>query len=161
MYWFLVALSSLKRLMNFRGYYKAYYRLARLYILKGKKDEEYYSKAIALLTEGSSKAQQQAPEDKESQYLIRTYMGWARLGQKRYDEAEILLKDALALQQSNVKITSGLAHCLMANVLEEHPHKQGSNQRWEQCVAKSNQKNPDEDRWLGLARQYLEKRKEK
>jgi tetratricopeptide (TPR) repeat protein len=143
-------------------YYKAYPRLARLYILKGKKDEENYSKAVALLTEGSSKVRKQAPNDKETDYFIRTYMGWARLGQKRYSEANGLLQQAIA---TNLKLQQdkqhALAHCLLAQVLEEDKELPAASRMWEQCAGKANQTKPDEDAWLGLARQRSEKMEDK
>ncbi|WP_017656064.1 tetratricopeptide repeat protein [Fortiea contorta] len=139
-------------------YYKAYHRLARLYILKASKDTDNYSRAVALLTEGTSK---EVADDKETTYYNRTYMGWARLGQKRYSEAQPLLKEA---NDINGKLTSqqALAHCLLAQVLDEQKkNPEQANQMWELCVGKGNQTKPDEDMWIGVARQRLQKMEEK
>ncbi|AFY30927.1 tetratricopeptide repeat protein [Calothrix sp. PCC 7507] len=139
-------------------YYKAYHRLARLYILKNNKDTDNYSKAVALLTEGRSK---EAQDDEEITYYNRTYMGWARLGQKRYSEAQPLLIEANDINSKLIN-QQGLAHCLLAQVLDEQrKDEQLAIQMWELCVAKSNQTKPDEDMWIGVARQRLQRMEEK
>ncbi|WYL93280.1 MAG: tetratricopeptide repeat protein [Gloeotrichia echinulata IR180] len=141
-------------------YYKAYYRLARLYILKATKDTDNYSKAVAILTDGRSK---EAKDDPETAYYNRTYMGWARLGQKRYSEAQPLLSEALDINiNSKLKNQQALAYCLLAFVLDqEKKEPQRASQMWELCAAKGVQTKIDEDMWIGVARQHLRKMGEK
>lgn len=139
-------------------YYKAYPRLARLYILKATKDTDNYSKAVAILTEGRAK---EVKDDLETTYYNRTYMGWARLGQKRYSEAQPLLSEALEIN-SKLKNQQALAYCLLAEVLDKQKKEpQRASQMWELCVGKGNQSKIDEDMWIGVARQHLQKMGEK
>ncbi|HBB32449.1 MAG TPA: hypothetical protein DC064_11800, partial [Cyanobacteria bacterium UBA9273] len=129
--------------------YKAYSRLARLYILHGTKQD--YSKAISLLNRALSL--ELIKKDKETTYAIHTYFGWTRLAQGRPIEASNLLQDAIKLFPNKAA-----AHCLLAQALDQQNDRKGATTQWEQCLSYANQKDPDEDAWIGLAVQRLKAR---
>lgn len=126
--------------------YKAYDRLARLYILEG--SAENYSKAVSLLNEGLGVAL--AKRDVETMYAIYTNLGWARLLQERYGEAKEGLQRAINLAPERAP-----AYCLQAQVLEGSQDPIAAMVAWEQCLRFANQKNPDEDLWIGMALKRL------
>lgn len=86
-----------------------------------------------------------------------------RLQQARYDEAILHLKTAIDISEKpeNSKYipNSGVAHCLMAQVLEKQkaPSTQALSS-WKKCVDLGSITNPDEDGWLYLAHQKLHKK---
>lgn len=126
--------------------YKAYDRLARLYILEG--SAENYSKAVSLLNEGLGVAL--AKSDTATMYAIYTNLGWARLLQERYGEAKEGLQRAINLAPERAP-----AYCLQAQVLEGSQDPIAAMAAWEQCLRFANQKDPDEDLWIGLALKRL------
>jgi tetratricopeptide (TPR) repeat protein len=120
----------------------AYNNLARLYIL----DEEY-DKAIPLLLEGLK-----LTRDDAVRYDLYKNLGWARLGQARYDEALATLQEAIRLANEEAP-----AYCLLAQVLEaEESQGEALDDAWETCLRYADSSRPDEDLWLGLARQHFE-----
>jgi len=119
----------------------AYNNLARLYILS-----ENYSAAIPLLLNGIDLAQ-----DDTVRYDMLKNLGWARLGQARYTEAETHLRDAIAIADDPAP-----AHCLLAQVLEAEGNRTGPLTEWENCLKYADGRNSDEDTWIGIARQRLE-----
>lgn len=118
----------------------AYNNLARLYIL-----EEKYAEAVPLLLTGLDLAQ-----DKEVLYDLRKNLGWARMEQTRYAEAEAQLRAAIDLAGSKAS-----AHCLLAQVLEGQENMNGALVEWENCLKYANERNPDEDVWIEMARERL------
>lgn len=128
--------------------YQAYNRLARLYILNG--TPEGYSNAISLLNRALGLAP--VKRDTETLYAIHKNFGWARLEQGRYIEARNKLDKAIELFPDQAP-----AHCLLAQALENLPDdSRDSLKEWEHCLQYANQKDPDEDAWIGLAVQRLE-----
>ena len=125
---------------NFSG---AYNRLARLYIL-----EDKYSRAITLLVEGLKYMRDVS--DTEIEYAIHKNLGWVRLKQKRYEQAEAELRFAIDL---NPKEAS--AHCLLAQTLEIQNYKEKALIQWENCLKYASIDNLDEDEWIGIAQQRL------
>ena len=121
---------------------EAFNNLAHLYIVQDKN----YSAAAALLVQGL----QQSPTDDQIRSFLLKNLGWARLGQKRYKEAQAHLKEAIHLNSQG-----GAAHCLLAQVLEAQGKKAVALKSWQNCSNYANGKNPDEDRWFGLAQQRL------
>lgn len=118
----------------------AYNNLARLYIL----DEEY-DRAVPLLMEGLKRA-----PDAAVRYDLYKNLGWARLGQGRHDEALAALQEAVSLDPEGAP-----AHCLLAQVLEAKEEQQKAvDDAWEACLQYADSSRPDEDIWLGLARQH-------
>ncbi|MGI0488652.1 tetratricopeptide repeat protein [Pantanalinema rosaneae CENA516] len=126
--------------------YKAYDRLARIYILDG--TPESYSKAVSLLNEGLGLAL--AKNDQETMYAIYKNLGWARLNQERYIEAGDVLQRAINLAPERAP-----AYCLQAQALEGLQDPIAAMAAWEQCLRFANQKDPDEDLWIGLALKRL------
>lgn len=120
----------------------AYNNLGRLYIL-----EENYEAAIHFLLSGLDKAQ-----DDEVRYDVLKNLGWARVGQKRYAEAETHLNAALQINANKAP-----AHCLLAQVYEGQSKLIDAKTEWENCLRYASERNPDEDVWLALARNFLER----
>jgi tetratricopeptide (TPR) repeat protein len=118
----------------------AHNNLARLYIL-----DENYTAAVPLLTKGLSITQDDAVK-----YDLHKNLGWARLGQARYEEAVVELRSAIALAPDQAP-----AHCLLAQVLENRGDEAGAREEWEICLKLADPLRPDEDAWIGLARQRL------
>lgn len=119
----------------------AYNNLARLYIL----DQEY-EKAVPLLTDGLALAQ-----DDDVKYYMLKNLGWARLGQTRYAEAEVRLRAAIDLIDDIAP-----AHCLLAQVLEGQGDAEAALVEWNECQSWADGHNPDEDVWIDMARRRLE-----
>lgn len=116
--------------------------LARLHILA-----EDYDEAVPLLLQ----AQDQVKSEAEYlRYSILKNLGWARLGQERYDEAEVYLQEAIKVNDAMAP-----AHCLLAQVLEELEQPQDAIAVWERCLSSARVADPDEDKWYGMARERL------
>lgn len=121
----------------------AYNNLARLYILG-----EQYDQAVPLLITAQTK---NLAQDDKARYDINKNLGWARLGQERYDEAMTPLEEAIRIDPGRAS-----AHCLMAQVLAaQKAEAKQVDDAWLACIQYADQTNPDEDRWLGLARQHF------
>ncbi len=135
-----------------------YNNLGRLYI----KDKKY-PEAAALLTQGLNFTKNPDFKKPEIKYSLFKNLGWVRLQQARYDEAILHLKTAIDISEKpeNSKYipNSGVAHCLMAQVLEKQkaPSTQALS-NWKKCVDLGSITNPDEDGWLYLAHQKLHKK---
>jgi len=115
--------------------------LARLYILDGK-----YSMAIPLLLTALDKVQ-----DNEVRYDLLKNLGWVRLEQKRYAEAETNLQTAINLSDAKAP-----AHCLLALALEGQKRSDEALREWEVCLKYADKRRPDEDTWIEMARKSLE-----
>ena len=118
----------------------AYNNLARLYIL-----DKDYAAAVPLMKQGLL-----LTNDDAVQYDLHKNLGWARLGQARYDEALADLQAAIALAPNQAP-----AHCLLAQVLESQGNGVDARAEWEICLKFADASRPDEDAWIGLARQHL------
>lgn len=118
----------------------AYINLSRLYIMDGK-----YSLAASLLEQRL----QQVTED-EVQYDLLKNLGWARVGQQRYDEAITQLRQAIELAPDHAP-----AHCLLAQAYEGSDDEDSALTEWENCLALASVLRPDEDSWIGMAKQRL------
>jgi len=118
----------------------AHNNLARLYIL-----DEDYAAAVPLLKKGLL-----ITNDDAVKYDLHKNLGWARLGQMRYDEALIELQAAIALAPDQAP-----AHCLLAQVLEGRGEGADVQVEWETCLKLADPLRPDEDLWIGMARQHL------
>ena len=118
----------------------AHNNLARLNILA-----ENYSAAVPLLKKGLS-----LTKDDEVRYDLHKNLGWVRLQQERYEEAIIELQAAIALSGDKAP-----AHCLLAQVLEKQDDSAGAQREWESCLSLADPLRPDEDTWIGMARQRL------
>ncbi|WP_190592840.1 tetratricopeptide repeat protein [Nostoc sp. FACHB-87] len=127
---------------------RAYNNLARLYILDKK-----YAAAVELLQQAQIRAESNKNKDKYLQYFLLKNLSWARLEQKRYEEARVYLEEAIDLMNDNAA-----AYCLMAQVLERQNNKKAAIIEWEKCLAYATSQNPDEDVWIGLANQCLKEK---
>ncbi|MEG4803070.1 hypothetical protein QUB63_24650 [Microcoleus sp. ARI1-B5] len=91
-------------------------------------------------------------------------LGWVRLEQGRYEEAQQTLQAAIGIAQNPKTIkyidNPGAAHCLLAQVLDKQ--KQASAlEQWQKCCQLGSRLNPDEDTWLHLSHQNLAKARKK
>ena len=125
----------------------AYNNLARLHIL-----EENYSPAVTLLLKGLEVAQ-----DDHVRYDMLKNLAWARVAQGRHAEALPYLTDALEVDQK-IEGEKAPAHCLLAQVLDAQEKNAEALTEWENCLRLANQHNPDEDLWIGMARNRLTSR---
>lgn len=123
------------------GYSRAYNNLARLYILDGNN-----AAAVTLLMRGL-----QSIDDRQIKPFLHKNLGWARLEQGRFADAKAQLQLAIALTSE----PAAHPHCLLAQVLEEQGQAAQAQPRWVDCVALGNGLNPEEDAWIGLARQRI------
>jgi tetratricopeptide (TPR) repeat protein len=141
----------------------AYSDLARLYLLQKKPAE-----AMSLLFKGKDIEPQAdkvlTEEEKLLKYDLRKNLGWARFQQERYREAEVLLKEAIDIDNTIAhNVTRGSAYCLLAQVLEAQVSEKTSPlentriQQWKLCRENVNQRVPEEDMWKAMAQQRLKK----
>lgn len=124
----------------------AYSELARLYILN-KKDPQ---RAVVILSDGLK-----LPLTDREKYAMLKNLGWARLelarqGKENYNQAEVPLREAIALQKD-----SASPHCLLAQVLESKAVKSESLTEWRKCLDFGDTDHPDERSWIKNARQRL------
>lgn len=124
----------------------AYNNLGRLYILK-----KEYSSAAAFLEKGLPLAREDGVK-----YDMLKNLGWARLGQKRYIEAGVKLKQAIEIMDNRAP-----AHCILAQVLDAQKDIKEARKEWEKCIQYASSLNPDEDAWIGSARKALAQKDEK
>jgi tetratricopeptide (TPR) repeat protein len=139
-------------------YVKALNNLGRLYVLK--KD---YGTAVRLLSQGVERANainlQGNAEGRNDYYNLLKNLGWARLMQERYDEAEDKLRLAIKANPDR-----SAAYCLLAQVVEakspkDSPkHKAKAVEFWTKCASKVTSRDlakPEDDDWHGLANKRL------
>jgi tetratricopeptide (TPR) repeat protein len=147
----------------------AFNNLARLHNL-----DKNYTEAFRLLWSGRNiKAVKENPQLQVSWYKN---MGWARYGQKRYDDAEAWLTKAITeanrlegspsehpeghnqdLSTSELSKSShslGSAYCLRAQVYTELKKTDKISIDWEGCNTYANPSLPEADQWIGLAQNY-------
>ncbi|WP_017717649.1 serine/threonine-protein kinase [Kamptonema formosum] len=118
----------------------AYNNLARLRIL-----QQDFDAAAELLSQGL-----QLAKDPNTQYATLKNLGWAKLGQKRYFEAEETLRKAIELKGDRAP-----AYCLLAQVLESEHQPQNALPEWENCLRYASRYSPDEAAWIDMARERL------
>ena len=93
----------------------------------------------------------------ETKHALLKNLGWARLMQGSYQDAEVKLLEAIDLQQSaNVKTNIAAPHCLLAEVMEEKKEKKSALKEWETCIQYADiASSPDEDGWIITAQKRL------
>ena len=113
-----------------------------------------YASAVPLLLSGFDVVNNQevTAENNLIKYKLLKNLGWARLGQKRYADAKASLQEAIDLDDR-----SAPGYCLMAQVLEGEKSWSQALKVWKKCLIFATSINPDEDYWVSLARQRLEK----
>jgi tetratricopeptide (TPR) repeat protein len=141
---------------------QAYNNLGRLYLLPAHNDP---GAAVALLEAGLQVVAEQEAELKtegeffSTQYSLYKNLGWARLQQGRYEEAEFPLQAAigvLARPQAQAEIVNpAAAHCLLAQVQQEQGEDAAALASWRSCYQLGQSTNPDEDLWMFQACQQL------
>ena len=168
--------EELQNFDNARKYYiiaakggvpDAYNNLARLYILENK-----YSEAVLLLKDGlalmEQKEQQEANVSNDLnavKYSMFKNLGWAKLKQANYQEAQGFLDTAIGIARipeiQSYILNPGAANCLLAQVLEAQKSS-GAVEQWRQCydlvnkrLAARNVRNAEEETWFSLAKQKL------
>jgi len=119
----------------------AYSNLARLYILENKTSE-----AISLLRIARDKK----PNNLEKYFILKN-MGWAKLKQKEYTEAEVLLREAIELENKG-----GAAHCLLAQILDNQGANKSALLAWDNCRKWASPNRSEEGEWINKARKRLE-----
>jgi len=125
--------------------------LSRLYILN-----KNYPAAANLLVKALANEQKLKPSAETKHALLKN-LGWARLMQSHYPDAEAKLIEAIDLQQS-AKLTKNIAapHCLLAQVMEEKKEKKSALKEWETCIQYADiASSPDEDSWVITAQKRL------
>lgn len=147
------------------GLLAGYNKLAYLYLLN-----KNYPAAISLLLTGLDRIrkgkisdklyhcqlkpdslEQPVPEEaplKLLQYELLKNLGWARVEQERYEEAEPYLEEAINLFRDKAP-----AYCLRAQVRAGLKDTVNAKKDWKTCLSYASSYNADEDVWIGLARQ--------
>ena len=158
-----------------QNFIHAYNALAYIYI-----KEEDLDKAYDLLQEGIRRADQQdnpqenqqdnlddvnlnsAGSDAELIYALNKNLGWVRLLQGNYEDAEIALDDAIVayetLQQETpetAKVVGGIAYCLLADSLDKQKRFEDATRYWEQCQQTNDGRLAEDDRYLKQASERL------
>ncbi|MEM9770662.1 MAG: hypothetical protein AAF889_03515, partial [Cyanobacteria bacterium P01_D01_bin.73] len=162
-----------------QNFIHAYNALAYIYI-----KEEDLDKAYDLLQEGIRRADQQMSQqadpgtnsedesekgdsnhfksDAELIYALNKNLGWVRLLQGNYEDAEIVLDDAIvayeALQKENpetAKVVGGSAYCLFADSLDKQQRPEEAIPYWQQCQLTNDARVAEQDRYLRLASERL------
>ena len=91
-------------------------------------------------------------------YSVLKNLGWARLEQQRYADAETQLDEAIRLLEDTLPPETevqnrGSSYCLMAQVLDAQERREDADCAWEMCLIEANAGNPDEDTWIGVYEQ--------
>lgn len=127
------------------GYLPSYNALARLYIIQ---DES--RKAIALLNQAIAQFDPET-DPVELDYALHKNLGWARLKQSQWPEAQAELEHAIEINPERAD-----AYCLLAQIIEQQQTPAAALQTWEQCLRYLPVPfDVDTDRWLEMARQRV------
>ena len=131
--------------------------LARLNIMK-----KEYSIAVALLQKPLSENQDTIGA--ETRFALLKNMGWARVKQGNYADANTWLRDAIKLGKKNNLSDEKMAaaHCLQALVIEGKGNPKAVEvaqkkalPEWKLCGQYGSSTVPEEDEWLTLAQKRL------
>lgn len=129
---------------------KARNNLGRLHLL-----EKKYELAIPPLLEvfnALDEEQVEANEEyKKLKYTVLKNLGWAQLELGNTVEAKIKLQEAIQLFEQKAS-----GHCLLAQVYEKQNRPKLTIAEWKKCRTLVDISNPDEYRWLSIAREKLE-----
>jgi tetratricopeptide (TPR) repeat protein len=136
---------------------QAHNNLGRLYLLKNSNQAAWIPLERGLRLVKADVTQNDANVQYEHYKLLKN-MGWVRLQQQHYLDAQKWLQQAIALQpeiEHLLKEVGGHAapFCLRAQVLEAQ--QQNAETDWIACTRYAELDNPDEAQWVGLARQRL------
>lgn len=103
------------------GVAAAHSNLARLHIVL----KQDYAAAVGLLRQGL----ELKPTDRKVKYSLLKNLGWAHLGQKRYEDAKENLQAAIALDPDRAS-----ARCLLARVLEARGNQKDARVERDACI---------------------------
>jgi tetratricopeptide (TPR) repeat protein len=125
--------------------------LARLNILK-----KEYSQAVSLLLKALNSDKQQSLS-LQTKHAILKNLGWARLKQENYPDAQAKLEDAIDLEMRTQFKSYEIAdsHCLLAQVIEAQGDKTEALSEWKICNQKANITIPEQDEWAMMAQKRL------
>jgi tetratricopeptide (TPR) repeat protein len=125
--------------------------LARLHILK--KDN---SAAVSLLLKALDQ-DQKSPISAQTKHAVLKNLGWARLKQRNYPDAQAKLDEAITLESKTKFKPYEIAdsHCLLAQTLEVQGDKTESLNEWKACNENANITIPEQDEWAALAQKKL------
>jgi Tfp pilus assembly protein PilF len=125
--------------------------LARLNIRK--KD---YGAAVSLLLKALETDQKQ-PLDRKTKHAVLKNLGWARLKQENYADAEARLGEAIDLETKGPFNRDEIAdtHCLLAQVLDAQKETQAALAKWKTCNQNANITIPEQDEWVAIAQKRL------
>jgi tetratricopeptide (TPR) repeat protein len=115
----------------------AYNNLGHLYI-----ENKEYDKSIAVLITGLD-----ISSDNEIRYDLLKNLGWARLMQERYQEAELSLESAIKITPDKAS-----AYCLLAQTYDKQNYLDKSINSWEKCLSLATEYDTDEDVWINMGR---------
>lgn len=132
--------------------------LSTLYLENENPDE-----AASLLTEALNTIEQ-TPETQALRAELWSNLGWARIQQGRYAEAENSLKQSISLAtQTNPSAETTLAqsasarpYCLLAQAAAEGGDRATATAAAQNCIAFANPSDSQEDRWAHEAKEYLQ-----
>ncbi|MCG8364571.1 MAG: tetratricopeptide repeat protein [Pseudanabaenales cyanobacterium] len=143
---------------------EAYNNLGRLYL---QPPDPNPAAAVVLLSVGLELTESQEKALKEdnsffaTRYTLFKNLGWARLHQARYPDAERPLKAAIGILQrpeAEAQISNpASAHCLLAQVLEAQGDETAL-ASWRSCYQLGRSANLDEDTWMFQACQRLKEK---
>jgi len=131
----------------FCGLAAAYCKLGRLYIIEYKdlrKSVEKFGLGLKLVET------EKVEDDKIVKAALLTYFAWAWKEQGCYEEALDKLQQALKLQSDR-----GLTYGIMAQVQENLGNDTEVVKAWKNCLKYAKSDEPDEDFYIGKARQRL------
>jgi len=144
-------------------YAPAYNELGRLALQAAKSPDDggKLPEAAGLLQRGLELTGElpEGDERNHTTYALLKSLGWVRLKQERYSEAEDLLKKAIAFDETfrppEFSLPPAAAHCLLAQVLEKKKPLANASTQWEFCQSYLVIRSPEEDTWYHLAQQQL------
>ena len=126
----------------------AHNNLSRLHLLTGN-DVLASSLLIQAIDRLPENLVDTSPELAALNYALHKNLGWVRLEQGRYRDAQTRLEFAIAAD-SEVDVKQAAAHCLLAQVLDAQNQPTAAEAEWGLCLTWANPGNPDEDDWIGI-----------
>ena len=136
----------------------AHNNLARLYLLEGNNRN-----AAPLLLRAQQDVTVERLETEaeiaDVNYTLLKNLGWVRFNQERYREARENLEEAILFDQAVLQTVAfaepivsdrAAAYCLLAQVADAQQNDAEASALWQQCLAKAEGSNPDEDVWVGV-----------
>lgn len=148
---------------------RAHNNLGRLYIIEGDYREAWVplERGLGLVTE---EAVLDDPKVLYEQYNLLKNLGWVRVEQEHYSDAELYLPEALDLARDieaaiandpDLQAELGLqkrpaaASCLYAQVLDGTGESAEAEDYWKECLSLGRRSNVDEAQWMAIARERL------